>query len=57
MRVRDYFGSFFTREYWSILGDFLLGAAFASRTIRKDFWDRHDAEVEEANAAAQKEEG
>lgn len=34
MRLREYFGSF------------LFGAAFASRRIREDFWERAEEEAE-----------
>lgn len=46
MSVRDYFGSFFTREYWEALGGLLFGLAFASHTIREDFWERAEREAD-----------
>jgi hypothetical protein len=45
MTLREYFRSFFTREYWEALGGFLFGAGFADRQIREDFWERHDEEM------------
>ncbi|MBB4098526.1 hypothetical protein [Sphingomonas kyeonggiensis] len=45
--MRDYFRSFFTREYWQALGALLTGVAFIHFQIRDNFWSRVEEEAEE----------
>lgn len=46
MRLRDYFGSFFTRDYWRALAALLTGVTFMTHTAQRQFWDRVDEEAD-----------
>ncbi|NYT43034.1 hypothetical protein HZY97_19830 [Sphingomonas sp. R-74633] len=47
MTLREYFRSFFTREYWEALGSVLASIAFIPIQLHRDGWNRPEEEPDE----------